>query len=70
MKRQYWIVAVYFVFIVVGIPWYWPDNTTALILGLPIWFVVAIGVSICTSIFTAFLLLRYPWNTDVELDDE
>jgi len=70
MKRQYWIIAVYLLFLVSGIPWYWPDDTTSLIFGLPAWFVVAILVSICASFFTAFILLRYPWNSDVKPDEE
>ena len=69
MKRPYWICAVYFVLVVIGIPWYWPDESTPLILGLPLWVVIAIAVSICASMFTAFLLLRYPWDTDVTPDE-
>jgi hypothetical protein len=70
MKRQYWIASVYLVFLVTGIPWYWPDNTTSLVLGLPVWFFVAILVSICASLFTAFILLRYSWDTEIKPDEE
>ena len=70
IKRQYWIITVYFILVIIGIPWYWQDNTSILICGLPAWFVIAIGVSVCASIFTAYLLLRYPWNQDINLDDE
>lgn len=70
MKRHVTIAAVYFVLLAIGIPWYWDKNTTLLIAGLPAWFVIAIVVSICTSIFTAYLLLRYPWNTDTVPDED
>lgn len=70
MKRQYWIFAVYFLLLVSGIPWYWSDSNTSLVFGLPLWFVVAILVSICASVFTAYILLRYSWNTEVNPDEE
>lgn len=69
MKRPYWICAVYFVLLVIGIPWYWSGESTPLVLGLPLWVIIAIAVSICASMFTAFLLLRYPWDTDVTSDE-
>lgn len=68
MNRHIIIVAVYFVLLAIGIPWYWDKNSTLLIAGLPAWFVIAIVVSVCASIFTAYLMLRYPWNTDTESD--
>ena len=70
MKRQYWILAVYFLFLVVGIPWYWSDSNVALVFGMPLWFIVAIVVSVFVSIFTAYILLRYPWDTEVKSDEE
>ena len=69
MKRQYWILAVYFLLVVIGIPWYWPDDVSRLVLGLPVWFFVAILVSVCASVFTAFLLLRYPWKIEEETEE-
>ena len=69
MKRQYWILAVYFLFLVTGIPWYWSDDVSRLVLGFPVWFFVAIIVSIATSVFTAFILLRYPWKIEEESDE-
>lgn len=70
MKRQYWILAVYFLLLVSGIPWYWPGDTTSLVFGLPAWFVVAIIVSVCTSFFTAYILLRYSWDTDGKSEED
>lgn len=69
MQRQYWILAVYFLLVVTGIPWYWPDDVSRLVLGLPAWFFVTILVSFCASVFTAFILLRYPWKTEEEPDE-
>ncbi len=69
MKRPYWICAVYVVLVVIGIPWYWQEESTLTVMGLPLWVVIAIAVSICASMFTAFLLLRYPWDMDVKLDE-
>jgi hypothetical protein len=63
------IFAVYFVLLVVGIPWYWPKDSSLIIMGLPAWVFVAILVSLLTSIFTAFLLLRYPWRMKIDLDE-
>lgn len=70
MKRAYWVSAVYLALIVIGIPWYWPEGSATMLFGLPAWFVVTIIVSFCASVFTAFLLLRYPWHIDIESNDE
>lgn len=69
LARRLWIGVVYFIFLVVGIPWYWPKDSSLVIMGLPAWVFVAILVSFLTSVFTAFLLLRYPWQTEIELDE-
>lgn len=70
MKRQHWILTVYLLLLVLGIPWYWPDNITTLVFGLPLWVFVAILVSVCASIFTAFILLSFSWNTDIDSNEE
>ncbi len=64
LQNRVGIFSVYFVLLVVGIPWYWPKDSNLIVMGLPAWVFIAILVSIFTSIFTAFLLLRYPWQTD------
>jgi len=69
MKRQYWILAVYFLLVVTGIPWYWPDYVSLLVLGLPVWFFVTILISFCASVFTAFILLRYSWKLEEKPDE-
>jgi hypothetical protein len=55
-----WPLAVYIVFLAVGIPWYWPADNTLVVFGMPGWVSVAIAVSFCASAFTAVLLYR-PW---------
>ncbi len=52
----WWPAIVYFVLIVVGIPWYWPNDNYVIIFGMPGWVIIAIGASIICSIFTALLL--------------
>ncbi len=68
-KRRIWIGVVYFTFLVLGIPWYWPKDSSLIVMGLPAWVFVAILVSLLTSIFTAYLLLRYPWQMEVDTDE-
>lgn len=63
------IITVYIILLIIAIPWYWPEDSEWIILGLPAWVTVAILVSLITSIYTAFLLLRYPWNMDIETDE-
>ena len=69
LERRLWIGVVYFILLVLGIPWYWPEDINLVVLGLPIWVFVAILISLLTSIFTAFLLLRYSWELEPESDE-
>ena len=69
MKRQYWIITVYIFLITIGIPWYWPDNTNYFVMGLPLWVLISIFVSIIASFFTAFILLRYTWDIDKDKNE-
>jgi len=41
-----------------GIPWYWPEDSKILLLGAPIWVVIAILCSLLASILTAFILIK------------
>ena len=63
-----WPVLVYACLVVVGIPWYWPEDNHLLLLGVPGWVVIAIVVSACASLFTGWLLMR-PWACERD-DDE
>ena len=69
MKGKYWIIAVYLVLLVIAIPWYWPNDISLIVFGFPVWVFVAILVSLITSIFTAFILLRYSWSESTDLDE-
>jgi hypothetical protein len=69
MKRRYGILTVYFLLVVTGIPWYWPKGNDVILFGFPAWVFVAILVSACASVFTAFILLRYPWKTEEGTDE-
>jgi len=68
-KKYIWICSIYFSFLIVGIPWYWPKDSSLVVMGLPAWVFVSISISLLTSIFTAYLLLRYPWQTEVNVDE-
>ena len=64
-QRRY--VAVYFLFLLTGIPWYWRAEWDALIFGIPLWVISSVVVSFLASVFTAWLLLFPPdhsTNTD------
>ena len=63
------IITVYIVLLTMAIPWYWPKDSELILFGFPAWVFVAIIVSLITSIFTAFLLLKYPWKTEVDTDE-
>lgn len=60
---------IYLALLVIGIPWYWPDQTPAIIFGLPSWVIVAIGASFAASCLTAYLL-RAPWPDESSEDQD
>lgn len=68
-KNKIWIFTIYFSLLIVGIPWYWSEDSDLMIYALPAWVFVAILVSFLTSLFTAFLLLRYPWQLEDDADE-
>ena len=69
MKNHYWKLFVYLFLLAVGIPWYWPAETNLIVMGLPVWVLVSIIVSIIASIFTAYLWLSYSWDMNIEADE-
>ena len=69
MNKASGIIAVYFLLLLIGIPWYWPEDSQLVLFGLPAWVLVAIVVSVLTSVFTAFVFIRYPWTDYSEHDD-
>ncbi len=60
-----WLV--YLLLLIVGVPWYWPEDTKTIVLGMPIWAVVSLGASLLCSIYTAWLLLCF-WPEPDEPD--
>ena len=68
MKRNLIILFIYLCLTIAGIPWYWPEDSTMMIAGIPAWVMVSILVSILVSIFTAYLLLTHAWSTDDPFD--
>ena len=60
---------VYGLFLLGGIPWYWPSDNHLIVLGMPAWVVVATAVSFCASVYTA-LLLRRPWPGERPIDQK
>ncbi len=68
MKRPVTICLVYLILIALAIPWYWPADSSLVILGLPAWVLIAIAVSFVASVFTAVILLMYPWENDTGTD--
>lgn len=53
--HKVWIWIVYLIFIVVGVPWYWPADNNAIIFGMPGWVFIAIITSAAVSCFTSWL---------------
>ena len=45
------------VLLVIAIPWYWAKDSNLFFLGLPVWVIFALLVSLITSLFTAWNLL-------------
>ena len=65
----WWIWCTYAALLAVGIPWYWPRDDMRVVLGVPIWVIVALGCSVVISTFTVVLLSRR-WPDFPESDDE
>ena len=65
--RRWWIPAVYLILAAIGIPWYWPADDQRIWFGMPAWNAVALGASMCTSAFTAFVFAFF-WSTGQEAD--
>ena len=59
-KTRSWIIWVYLVLLVVGIPWYWPADNITIFLGIPLWVLTSLFVVFIGSIFTAYLFLVDP----------
>lgn len=60
---------IYLLLLGVGIPWYWPADNHALVLGMPAWVVIAIVVSLAASCLSVVILTR-PWPGESDSSDE
>ena len=54
---------IFLVILIIAVPWYWPPETRWLFMGMPAWVVVAILISLFTSVFVA-LLLSEKWEQE------
>ena len=68
-KSRRWIAPVYFVLIILAIPWYWPAGDSRHLLGFPYWVIVSLLVILLTSIFTAWIYLNMPIVEEPADDD-
>ncbi|MFC3041157.1 hypothetical protein ACFOGI_12990 [Virgibacillus xinjiangensis] len=69
---RYWkIWVVLFILLSLSVPWYLPAGTyEPLILGVPYWAYIIMGVSLLISITLTYVLDRYWQMTDEEEEDE
>jgi len=58
MTRNNLYVFFYIILIAIGIPWYWPQDSRSLILGVPAWVTVAVLCSFLASCLTAYILFN------------
>ncbi|MAS96955.1 MAG: hypothetical protein CMO55_27505 [Verrucomicrobiales bacterium] len=66
-----WIWIVYLILFLFGVPWYWPEGDTRILIGFPLWAVVTVGISFLISCFTAWLFLfRWPEEDSEEEGQE
>ena len=67
LSRTIWLI--YFVFLLVAVPWYWrffPDVATRIEWGMPVWVCVSVFSAAGVSTFTAWLLLSNHWPGENE----
>lgn len=63
------IWAVYTLLFGLAVPWYWPAEDPRMLLGFPLWVVVAVAGSLAISCFTAWLFVcHWPQDEDDEED--
>ena len=58
MNKNIFYFFLYIILVAVGIPWYWPKDSQSLLLGVPIWVIIAIFCSLLASILTAYILIK------------
>ena len=67
ITRQSWLLAFIFLLLFIfAVPWYWGEGgEKPLILGMPLWVAVSVGVSFLISCLTAWTAFR-TWQSDVD----
>lgn len=58
MTKNNLYVLLYVILIAIGIPWYWPQDSRSIILGVPAWVAVAVLCSLLASLLTAYILIN------------
>jgi len=58
MTKNNLYVLLYIILIAIGIPWYWPQDSRSIILGVPAWVAVAVLCSLLASFLTAYILIN------------
>ncbi|PPR31312.1 MAG: hypothetical protein CFH32_00177 [Alphaproteobacteria bacterium MarineAlpha9_Bin2] len=58
MTKNNLYVLLYIILIAIGIPWYWPQDSRSIILGVPAWVAVAVLCSLLASLLTAYILIN------------
>jgi hypothetical protein len=58
------LLLIYLILLCLGIPWYWPADSTLVWMGFPGWVISSIVVSILASIVTAVALQSQTDTTD------
>ncbi|MDE0005464.1 MAG: hypothetical protein OXQ29_22465 [Rhodospirillaceae bacterium] len=51
-------IAVYFLLLAIGIPWYWPEDGGRIVLGLPAWVLAAVLAGLAAALYTAWCMRR------------
>lgn len=68
--RKPWIWIVIAVIIAISVPWYWPPGTLQpIVLGLPLWMLVAVIGSVALCAFLSWACLTQ-WSDDSHGDPE
>ncbi|MEK9950222.1 MAG: hypothetical protein VW579_13745 [Verrucomicrobiales bacterium] len=55
----------YLILTLIGVPWYWPEDSSLLFAGMPAWVWTSLSASFLASSWTAWIILcRWPESVD------
>jgi len=63
-----WVWIAFAASLLIGTPFYWPPDMDALVLGIPLWVLVALLSSFSASCLSAWLFLKH-WPEEDDQDD-